>query len=423
LKPEEAGVFRVRYEVASEATATYMAGRAREDVFSFHASHTRLPLSPAAREVHERRATEALRDAVSAYDAARQANPRDRIVLDRWKGLEVVRLLNEGRAHLRAERLEDAERAYRAATSLDAPWNRDEAWTGLGRTLLRLGKPLAARDALGRALAIYRGNRDALALMGEALTALGVLADARTHFAEAYAGGSGPADEDPATVKARDIAEKGGEGAGRAAIAEAEARENVARLLEEVAGSKGAERKRAVETFRIRLSFSDTEGDLLAAELARFRKSAADASAPGAERVRALSILAAAADPGVGALALDVARGAGLDAALAGAAVDAAAEGGGAAALVPFVDPANGLSPAVRRRALDRLAGIREARSMDAVLDALGDADASVRTAALAALFQLAERKDFDPDAPEPDRRAALDRLRAWWSAARSAWK
>jgi len=423
LPPDEARAFLERLAAASAATAAYMDGRASEDVFSFHASHTRLARGPAEIADHERRAADALATAARRYAFAVRANPRDGIVVDRWRNLESIRLLNEGRAHMRRGNLDEAERAYRGAVEVEAPWNADEPWTGLGRALLRQGKPAAARDALERAVEIYSGNRDAQALLGEALVALGRPGDARECFDAAYEGGSGPADEDPATLAARAVAEKAERPRGGRSVpapAASESRAILAEALDAAAGPRGPERDRAVAVLR------GARGDaaaVLDGLIAPIRGTARDPAQPAAERVRALSILAAAADPSLAATAREVARGSASDASLAAAAVDAAAEGGDPAVLGGFLDAAAGFPPAVRSRALDRLAAIRDARAVDAVVAALDDPDLHVRTAAFAALFRLMDRKDFDPSAPEADRRAAVERLRAWWTGARAGWR
>ncbi|MCK6482461.1 MAG: hypothetical protein L6R43_20625, partial [Planctomycetes bacterium] len=56
-----------------------------------------------------------------------------------------------------------------------------------------------------------------------------------------------------------------------------------------------------------------------------------------------------------------------------------------------------------------------DSKGVEAVIEALLDPDPRVRTAALAALFRLTGRKDFDPGAPEEERKAAADALREWW--------
>ncbi len=422
LGPEEAAAFRARLAAAAAATAAYMDGRASEDLFGYYASLSRLTRRPGDVEAAGARAGEELLKAVRRYADAIRANPRDRIVADRWRSLEAVRLLNQARALLAGGRPGEAADAYREAADVGAPWNRDEAWTGLGRALLREGKPVAAREALERALALYPGSRDAQAFLGEALVALGRPAEARPWFARAYEGGIGPSDEDPPTAAARAAAARAEGAAGGAAPVDGdrELRASLAEALDDAAGARGPRRDRAVARLR---AAKGREAELLHALLDPAAKAAADAARPPVERVRALALLGAAGDPRVGAAALATAGDPRSDAALASAAVDAAAEGGGAEALAPLLDPAKVAASAVRARAADRLPGRHEARAVEAALGALGDPDASVRTSALAALFQLTGKKEFDPAAPEPERREALARLRDWWSSARSSWR
>jgi hypothetical protein len=411
VPPAEAEAFRARAAAAGEATAAYMDGRASEDVFAFHASHTRLERSPSEIAGHERKAAEALATAVRRYGDALRFHPQDRIVADRWRNVESLRLINEARARLVQGRPAEAVEGYRAAVDLGAPWNRDEPWTGLGRALLRDGRPAAAREALAEALGIYAGNRDAQALMGEALVALGRPADSLLYFHAAYAGDGGPADEDEATRKARAIAEAGGVGAP----APDPARE-IRETLDEAPGPRGPRRDAAAARLR---ALAGREAEILRGLLDGPAAAARDPAKPEIERVRALSLLAAAGDPRLAEAAL---LAAGEGGALASAAVDAAAEAG-AAALAPLLDPAKVAAPAVRARAADRLAVRRERRAVDAALDALGDPDEGVRTSALAALFQLTGRKAFDPAAPEGERTAAVAALKDWWRGAAANWK
>jgi spermidine synthase/tetratricopeptide (TPR) repeat protein len=435
LPPAEAGAFRGRLAAASAATAAYMDGRASYDLFSFHASHTRF-LSDAAGELHRREAEEALRTAVLRFEDARRANPRDRIVAAQARNVEVLRLLNEGRALLRRGKPGEAADAYARAAAEEAPWNRDEAWTGLGRALLRDGKPVAARDALEKALAIYAGNRDAQALLGEALVALGRPGEARPWFERAWEDGVGPSDEDPETLSARARAEAeagaadaspGGAGGGAApGGGAAEARAGLAEALDDAAGPEGPRRARARALLR---AAREREPAILGELLEPIRGIARDGGRPPVERVRALGVLGVAGDPRIGEVVAEVVRGAGADAPLAAAAVDAAAEAGDAAALASLLAPAEGAGgagaagAAARGRAADRLATLRTPVAVDAVLAGLEDPDEAVRTASLAALFQLTGLKEFDPAAPASDRAAALARLRDLWTRLRPSWK
>jgi spermidine synthase len=416
--------FRERLRAASEATAAYMDGRASEDLYGFHASHTRLARDPREIAVHQRAAVEALATTVRRYADAIRANPRDRIVADRWRGVETTRLLNEARGLLAQGRPAEAADAYREAAGVGAPWNRDEAWTGLGRALLREGKPVAAREALEKSLSLYPGSRDAQAFLGEALVALGRAGEARPWFERAYEGGSGPSDEDTATAAARALASgaagaDGGDG-GVPPDRDREIRAALLEALDDAGGARGPRRVRAVARLR---GAAGREAEVLRSLLDPSVKAAEDPAQPPAERVRALSLLAAAGDPRIGEAALAVAGDPRADAALAEVAVDAAAEGGGTEALAPLLDPAKVAAPAVRARAADRLPARHERKAVEAVLGALEDPDPGVRTSALAALFQLTGRKDFDPKAPEPERREAVARLRDWWSSARSSWR
>ncbi len=425
MEPAEAAAFRARLAAASDATAAYMDGRASEDLFSFEASHTRFSTGGAERGAHERAAADALHAAVRRYADAIRSNPRDRIVAARWRALEAVRLLNEGRAHLAADRPGDAVESYLAAVEVDAPWNRDEAWTGLGRARLREGKPAAAHETLREALRLYPGSRDAQALMGQALVALGRPGAARHMFERAYEGGSGPSDEDTALRNARDAAlavePVGGEGEGRpSATDDGEIRRTLAEALDDAAGPRGRRRDAAAARLR---GATGAERSILGILLEPSRRKALDGAASPEERARALGLLGAAADPRLEAVAVEVARGAGGDGALAGAAVDAAAEAGDARALAALLDGRNGAPASARGRAADRLAAIRDARSVEAVLGALEDPEESVRTGALAALFRLTGRKDLDPSAPEEERRAAVRRLRDWWEGAKEGWR
>ncbi|MCK6481876.1 MAG: fused MFS/spermidine synthase, partial [Planctomycetes bacterium] len=206
IEPREAAAFRARLSAAAAATEAYLDGRASEDLFGFHASHTRLAATEGARAEHERAAGEALRTAARRYADAIRANPRDRIVADRWRNVEAVRLLNEGRALLSGGKAGEAAESYLGAIEADAPWNRDEAWTGLARARLREGKAAAGREAAEKALSLYPGSRDAQALLGQALVALGRPGEARRWFERAFEGGSGPSDEDTAMRNARDLA-------------------------------------------------------------------------------------------------------------------------------------------------------------------------------------------------------------------------
>jgi spermidine synthase len=426
LAPAEAAAFRERLRAASEATAAYMDGRASEDRFGFEASHTRLAKGAAEIARHERAAAEALVTAVRRYGDALRANPRDRITADRWRNVETLRLLNAARALLHQGKAEEAATTYREAAEVGSPWNRDEAWIGLGRALLRAGKPVAAREALERAVAIYPGGREAQAFLGEALVALGRPGEARAWFERAYEGGSGPADEDPATREARAAAAKAervepaGSGGGGAAPTEGEMRAALAEALDEAVGPKGERRDAARARLR---GAKGAEAEVLRALLDSDVALARDGARPGTEHVRALSRLAAADDPRLAESARAVVARAWSDPLLQNYAVDFAAQSAGAAALAALLDPDSVSSPQTRARAADRLALHREAKSVDALLGGLEDPDPAVRTSALAALFQLTGRKDFDPDAPEAARRAALAVLREWWSGARTSWK
>jgi tetratricopeptide (TPR) repeat protein len=427
LGEREAAAFPARYAAASAATAAAMDARASLELVTYHGSLGRLASDPAAMARHDREAEEALRAAVRRYGDALQANPRDRIVRDSWSNVETLRLTNGGRALLRQGRPDGAEEAYAAAVAVGTPWNADEAWTGLGRARLRRGRAVAAREALERALALFPGNRDAQALLGEALVALGRPGEARGWFERAYEGGSGPADEDAATREARDAAMRaeasagGGAGeGGPAAREDREVRAALAGALEEAAGPPGPLRDRAAERVR---GAKGREAEVLAELLGPHRRTVLDPAAPGPERVRSLSLLAAARDPGLGDLALALPPALAAEGPYAAAFVDALAEAGEVPGLAGLLDPARGAPPAVRARAADRLAGIRDPRSVDAALAALEDPEASVRTAALAALFRLAGWKEFDPDAPAGARRAAAAALRERWTRARPAWR
>ena len=416
IEPREAEAVRVLLAAAAQATECYLDGRASEDLFGYHASLTRLVSGEGARAGHEREAAEALRTAAARYAAAMEANPRDRIVKDRWSNVEAVRLLNEGRALLAQGRPGEAEESYLAAIEVDAPWNRDEAWTGLGRARLRGGRNAAAREALGRALEIHPGSRDAQALMGQALVALGRPGEARSWFERAFEGGSGPSDADTAMENARGLALRSDPSAPGAAGGDAEIRAALLEALDDASGAGERRRERAATRLR---AATGREREILDGLLAPHRAAALDGGLPAPERVRALALLGAARDPRLAETVLGVVRTAGVDGALAAAAVDAAGAAGDVPALSTVTDARNGAPASARERAADRLAAVKDPRSVDAVLDALADADAGVRTAAWAALFQLTGRKDFDPDAPAPEREAALEALRAWWGTAR----
>lgn len=420
MESSEANPFRARLAAASDATAASMDARASEDLFSYHASHTRFATGTAEREGHERAAADALQTALRRYGDALRSNPRDRIVQARWRALEAARLLNEGRARLAQDRPGEAVESYLAAIAIDAPWNLDEGWTGLGRARLREGKPAAAREALERALDLYPGSRDAQALMGQALVALGRPGEARRWFERAYEGGTGPSDEDTALRNARDAAmrEPAADLVVLEGATETEIRRALAEALDDAGGPKG--RRRDVAVARLRGAKAE-ERPILDGLLAPSRRAALDAAAPAEERVRALGLLGAVADPRMAAIAAAFAGS--KDRALVLAAVDAAAEAADPAALAVLLDPRSGAPPAARSRAADRLAAIRDARSVEAVLGGLEDPEEEVRRASWAALFQLTGRKEFDPSAPEADRRAAAAALRDWWAGARAGWK
>jgi spermidine synthase len=426
LPAADAAAFRARLAAAAEATAAYMDGRAGFDRFSFHASHTRMRAGPAETARHLAEAESALRTAVLRYGAALRANPRDRIVAEHARNVEFLRLLNEGRVHLREGRADAAADAYARAAATGSPWNADEAWTGLGRALLRLRKPVGAREALEKSLSLYPGGRDAQAFLGEALVALGRPGEARAWFARAWEGGGGPSDEDPETLSARAAAEAaeagagGGLGSGAGAGGGDEARRGLVEALEDAAGGPGPRRDRAVAMLR---AARERDARTLDEVLEPFRRTAADPAQPAIDRVRALGVLGAAAPPWLGEVVGAVARGAGADAALATAALDAAAAAGDAEALAAVLRPAGGAPPAVRGAAADRLASIRQPEAVDAALDGLGDPDEKVREAALAALFRLTGMREFEPAAAEPERAAAIARLRDLWSRTRPAWR
>jgi HEAT repeat protein len=271
---------------------------------------------------------------------------------------------------------------------------------------------MAAREALAKALEIYPGNRDAQALMGEALVALGRGAEARPFFDGAYEGGSGPADEDEATRKARAIAEAGGAGAPPPDPAQA-----IREALDDAVGPRGPRRDAAIARLR---AAAGSEAEVLHGILDDSVRVALDSSRPSVDRVRALTVMAAAGDSRLAEAVLVTATS--KDPALATAAVDAAAEGG-ASVLAPLLDPAKVNSAAIRARAVDRLAVRKEKRAVELCLDALGDPDQGVRTSALAALFQLTGKKEFDPGAPEEERAVAITALREWWSGTSTQWK
>ena len=66
---------------------------------------------------------------------------------------------------------------------------------------------------------------------------------------------------------------------------------------------------------------------------------------------------------------------------------------------------------------------LRRPESVEAALAGLEDPDEKVREAALAALFRLTGMRDFDPGAPEAERREAAAGLQALWSRVRDSWK
>ncbi len=425
LTPAEAAGFRERYAAARAATLAFMDGRASEDSFQFHAAHTRLERDAATLAVHRRRAEEALRTAVGRYAAALSLNPRDRIVADRWRSVETVRLLNEGRARLAGGDAGAALEAYRAAVDVGTPWNADEAHVGVARAWLDLGRPVAAREALDAALAIHDGNRDAQALMGRALVALGRPRAARPWFERAYEGGSGPADEDTALRNARRAADEAREpdpqSGGVPPAAEAEAEAALREALAEVAGADGQRRERALAVLR---EGRERRAPALDRLLAPQRAAALDEALAPEERVRALSILAAAGDPTLSGAVLSLARGAAGDRALARAAADVAAEARDPVPLAALLADRRSIPAATRERAADHLASLHDPRSVDAVLDGMEDPEEAVRTAAYAAFFRLTERKEgFDPAAPAASRSPALAAFRAWWAGARGTWK
>ncbi|HEU4394684.1 MAG TPA: tetratricopeptide repeat protein, partial [Planctomycetota bacterium] len=422
LSPADAAAFRARLAAAAEATAAYMDGRAGFDRFSFHASHTRMRAGPAETARHLSDAEAALRTAVLRYGAALRANPRDRIVADHARNVEFLRLLNEGRVHLREGRAAEAADCYARAAASGSPWNADEAWTGLGRALLRQRRPVGAREALEKALELYPGSRNAQAFLGEALVALGRPAEARAWFARAWEGGSGPSDEDPETISARAASESAGgkATAGEAAAARDEARRGLVEAMEEAAGEPGPRRDRAIALLR---SARGRNEAVLDEVLDPFRRAAADPAQPAVDRVRALGVLGAAAPRWLGEVTAAVLRGAAGDEALAAAAVDAAAAAEDAAALAAALATSGGASPAVRARAADRLAVLRRPESVEAALSGLEDPDEKVREASLAALFRLTGMREFEPGGPEAERREAVSRLRTLWARVREGWK
>jgi spermidine synthase len=420
LPRAEAAAFALRYAAASEATAAFMDGKASEQAFGYHAYLSRAARDPRRAEAEARAAEEALATAVRRYGDALRANPADRVVAAHARDQEKLRLVNEGRALLARGRAEEAVEAYRRATEVGASSGRDDAWTGLGRALLRAGRPVAAKEALERALGLFAGSRDAQALLGEALVALGRSAEARPWFARAWEDGIGPADRDAETLAARAKAESGGPDGPAPADPDAEVRQALREALAEATGPRGPGRDAAVA----RLRAAEGRGaEVLARLLDPDARAAADSGAVPEDRVRALSRLAVAGDPRATGIAAAIAADASAPAGLAAAAVDAAAEAGGAAALAPLLDPGRVPAAALRGRAAERLALRREAAAVDAALRALDDPDAGVRLSAATTVFSLTGRKGFDPDAPEPARRAAAAALREWWEGARAAWR
>ncbi|MHC4821709.1 MAG: spermidine synthase, partial [Planctomycetota bacterium] len=214
LPEAEAKAFLERLRIASEATAIAMDGRASQEVFNYHAGHTRVNLPSGELQRHLEKATAALRSAVSRFGQAVKRNPRDRVIADQFLTMETVRLLNEGKALLNDEDAAGAVTAYSDAIGLNTPWNRDEAWLGMARARLALGQPVSAREAVVEALRIYPRNRDAQALMGQVLAETGKPLEAWGWFDAAYEGDSGPSEASAALLNARARADKAATEAG-----------------------------------------------------------------------------------------------------------------------------------------------------------------------------------------------------------------
>ncbi len=125
------------------------------------------------------------RDALLADLAgAARSGPEDPVAqaADRARSSESAEAWNDlGNALMRAGRRDDAERAYGAATEVDAGLYK--AWNNLGNVLLERGEGRAAADALARARDLAPDNPRVLLNLGNALVVVGAWVEA----AEAYA--------------------------------------------------------------------------------------------------------------------------------------------------------------------------------------------------------------------------------------------
>lgn len=323
----------------------------------------------------------AFRESLGAYREAVRLNPDDasaRYLRDNAiYGYEI----SLGIADLRRGRLEAAADSFRKAAALNNPFKPDLAYTWLGRALNRMKRPAPAIAALDEALRRFPKSPDALAERGYARYLLGDLRAARDDFAVAFGERNGvePWTDADLVAARKDVAAAAEKDLLPEAVGPRARAEDLLATLRK--GEPGAQAKAAA---RLRLLFRDDPAavrDALAPDVAK----AKDPDATATERMFALQVFRELRD----------------------------VEG-----MIRLLREG---APAVREKAADFLSGAPERRTVDALLDAMADPDAGVRTGAMLSFFALTGRQPggYDPENPEAERAAALADLRTWWAAAR----
>jgi len=316
------------------------------------------------------------RQAMEAFEESVKLSPNDASIRYLRRNAIYGWRISAGYVYLDREDYAAAEQEFAEAIALENPFKPDLAWMLLGRTQNRMERPSEALEALGTALELFPGSPDALAERGYARYLMEDFRAAAEDFAAAWSSRRAPeADSDLLVARKRvmNMAEKGLFPAKRDREGEA------AKLLTLLRDARTRGRPQVLE--RLREIYRVDPGAVRRA-LAGDRATAADPAAESGPQMFALMVAAELGD------------------------------------VEETIELLRSGVPAVRAKAADLLSYVRDAgKVVPALVTAMLDGSRDVREAALTSYFGVTGEKPgaYDPDAPEEERRAEVEKLRRQW--------